>query len=78
MKLTIRYFSLLLIIAFANFVHAQKVVEDKNLPNFSKVNAKLYRGGQPTEAGVKKLDGMGVRMIINLRGADENSEPEEK
>ena len=53
MKLTIRYFSLLLIIAFANFAQAQKAVENKDLPNFSKVNAHLYRGGQPTEAGVK-------------------------
>ena len=78
MKSTIRYFSLLIIIAFANFAHAQKAVENKNLPNFSKVNANLYRGGQPTEAGVQELRGMGVKTIINLRGADENSKPEEK
>lgn len=78
MKLTVRYFSLLFIIAFANFTHAQKAVENKNLPNFSQVNANFYRGGQPSEAGVKGLARMGVKTIINLRGADENSKPEER
>jgi protein tyrosine/serine phosphatase len=78
MKLTIRYFSLLVIIVFANLAHAQKAVENRNLPNFSKVNANLYRGGQPTEAGVKELKRLKVRTIISLRGLDENSIPEEK
>ncbi len=78
MKSTIRCFSILLIFALANFTHAQKAVEKKDLPNFSKVNEKLYRGGQPTKAGVEQLDAMKVKTIINLRGDDENSKAEEK
>jgi protein tyrosine/serine phosphatase len=73
MKSAVRYFSFLLVISFANFAQAQKAHDKKDLPNFYAVNANLYRGGQPTEAGVKRLAGMGVKTIVNLRGADENS-----
>ena len=76
MKLTISRFSLLFIIAFANFTHAQKTVENENLPNFSQVNANFYRGAQPTETGVKELAKMGVKTIIDLRGEDKLSEEE--
>lgn len=76
MKLLIRYFSLVFIVAFANFVHAQKTVENSDLPNFSKVSVKLYRGAQPTENGVRQLAKMGVKTIIDLRGEDENSQKE--
>jgi tyrosine-protein phosphatase SIW14 len=77
MKSSIRYFSLLLVFAFANVANAQKAVENKDLPNFSQVNAKLFRGGQPTENGIKELARRGVKTIIDLRGADENSKKEE-
>ncbi len=77
MKLKIRYVLLLLFIACANFAHAQKAVENKDLPNFSQVNANLYRGAQPTEAGVKELAKMGVKTIIYLRGDDAKAKTEE-
>jgi len=77
MKFATRYFSLLLIFAFANAAHAQKAFESKDLPNFAEVNAKLFRGGQPTENGVKELARRGVKTIIDLRGEDENAKKEE-
>ncbi|MBK7705218.1 MAG: tyrosine-protein phosphatase [Acidobacteria bacterium] len=40
---------------------------DDDLPNFSEVNETLYRGGQPTAAGVKRLAELGVRTIISFR-----------
>ena len=76
MKTSIKYFSLLLIFTFANIAHAQKAINEKDLPNFSQVNTNFYRGAQPTENGVKELAKMGVKTIIDLRGADENSERE--
>jgi tyrosine-protein phosphatase SIW14 len=81
MKLAIRYFSLLLIIAFffSGFAQAQMAVEDKDLPNFGKINKNLFRGGQPTGAGLKKLkDIYNVKSIVYLRGADEKAEIEKK
>jgi len=47
------------------------------LPNFSKVNERLYRGGQPRLGGIKKLAEIGVKTIINLRGTDETTRAEE-
>lgn len=38
-----------------------------DLPNFHKVSDVLYRGAQPTEAGIKQLKKIGVKTIINLR-----------
>ena len=47
------------------------------LPNFSKVSERLYRGGQPKSGGVKKLAEIGIKTIINLRGTDELTRAEE-
>lgn len=39
----------------------------EGLPNFAKVSDTLYRGGQPTAAGFRKLEAMGIKTIVNLR-----------
>ena len=46
-----------------------KVKED--LPNFHEVHPFLYRGGEPTEAGLEKLKEMGIGTIIDLRAPSE-------
>ena len=38
------------------------------VPNFQKVNDRIYRGGQPTRDGFKNLAGLGVVTVIDLRG----------
>ena len=38
-----------------------------DLPNFGRVNASLYRGGQPTEAGFRSLRERGIEIVVNLR-----------
>lgn len=40
---------------------------DDHLPNFQKVSAQLFRGGQPTASGFAQLKEMGVGTVINLR-----------
>jgi protein tyrosine phosphatase (PTP) superfamily phosphohydrolase (DUF442 family) len=45
---------------------ARPIVKD-GLPNFHKVSQDLYRGAQPTAAGVGQLRDMGIKTIINLR-----------
>jgi protein tyrosine/serine phosphatase len=37
------------------------------LPNLFKVNARLYRGAQPTAEGIKELKKLGVKTIVCLR-----------
>lgn len=46
-------------------------MEAGDLPNFHEVHPYLYRGGQPTPEGLKKLKGMGVSTIIDLRNMPE-------
>ncbi len=41
------------------------------LPNFRRVNDRLYRGAQPDPAGVRILAGMGIKSVINLRMPDD-------
>ena len=45
---------------------------DRDLPNFQPVNATLSRGGQPTEAGWRRLREMGVKTVLNVRGGDDD------
>jgi protein tyrosine/serine phosphatase len=37
------------------------------VPNFHRVDADLYRGGQPTDEGFRRLADMGVRTVVSLR-----------
>lgn len=46
--------------------HAKK----EDLPNFHKVNETLFRGGQPSEEGIRQLAKMGVKTIVNFRDTD--------
>ena len=49
----------------------------RELPNFHQVNARLYRGGQPREGGLRELAALGVNTIVNLRDDDERARAEE-
>jgi protein tyrosine phosphatase (PTP) superfamily phosphohydrolase (DUF442 family) len=44
------------------------------LPNLFKINAGLYRGAQPTAAGIKQLKKLGVKTIIDLRAEHSDKE----
>src|SRR5918993_748813 len=49
----------------------------EELPNFHQVNGHLYRGAQPRPDGFRRLAALGVKTVVNLRGADDNSRAEE-
>ncbi|HEX8473013.1 MAG TPA: dual specificity protein phosphatase family protein [Pyrinomonadaceae bacterium] len=55
---------------------AQDAPRYRELPNFQRVNERLYRGGQPREGGMKKLAELGIKTIINLRDDDRRAEQE--
>ena len=48
------------------------------IKNFDKVDANVYRGGQPTDDGFRYLAKIGVKTIIDLREADGRSKAEER
>ncbi|NQU75584.1 MAG: hypothetical protein HQ546_04615 [Planctomycetes bacterium] len=37
------------------------------VPNFHRVSPALYHGAQPTAEGMKNLEAMGIKTIVNLR-----------
>lgn len=47
-------------------------VDTAGLPNFHQVNVRVYRGGQPADAGFRTLAGLGVKTVIDLRRTDEH------
>lgn len=76
---------LLVIVAaffFDALVHSQKDVKKdviiEDLPNFKQIDENFYRGGRPTEAGIKELAKKGVKTVINLRNDKEDAAEEEK
>jgi protein tyrosine/serine phosphatase len=55
---------------------AVKAKED--LPNFHQVHPFLYRGGEPTREGLKKIKEMGVTTIFDLRNPGEKKYDEKQ
>lgn len=47
--------------------HWAQPVEIAGAPNFFRVSKDLYRGAQPTEAGMRELGKLGVKTVVNLR-----------
>jgi len=48
------------------------------ISNFDQVDAHVYRGGQPTDAGFQYLAKLGVKTIVDLREADSRSQAEQR
>jgi protein tyrosine/serine phosphatase len=50
----------------------------EDLPNFHEVHPYLYRGGEPTNFGLAKVEKMGVKTVIDLRGSGPVTEAEKR
>lgn len=74
-ELIVMAWALWLMAALAPASAAQDISDDEprfdELPNFHRVSARLFRGGQPRSGGIHKLAALGVNTIINLRDDDE-------
>jgi len=76
MKNLERFVLLFLLLGLSGAVVAQS---DDNLPkNFHQVNEKLYRSAQPNREEFEALKKKGIKIIINLRAADDKAEDEKK
>ena len=80
MKKTITNFFGVMITAIwiAPGMMAQETVKHKELPRFHRINERLYRGAQPRRGGLERLKQLGVKTVINLRGANEDTRSEEQ
>jgi protein tyrosine phosphatase (PTP) superfamily phosphohydrolase (DUF442 family) len=70
-QLSMRFF----LIALAIPVFAASPAE--GIHNFYKVDEHVYRGAQPTDAGIQYLAKIGVKIVIDLREAGVRSRQEE-
>ena len=65
------FFTIFLILfIFVGMSAPKPRTQKEDLPNFHKVNEKLYRGGQPSEEGIHQLAKLGIKTIINFRDTD--------
>ena len=68
----------MMLLVLAIGTSAQQELHQRELPNFQQINTQLYRGGQPERGALAMLARMGVKTVINLRGADERTRAEEQ
>ena len=54
-------------------IHPQTLSSSRALPNFSRVNDQVYRGGQPKDAGFPELKKLGIATVIDLRDDDKRA-----
>jgi uncharacterized protein (TIGR01244 family) len=52
--------------------------QNDNLPNFQKVDDRVYRGAQPTTSGFKELAELGIKTVVDLRDIGEHSQADEQ
>jgi protein tyrosine/serine phosphatase len=62
-----------LLLAFAAFAQ-----DPAGVPNFHKVNDKVYRGAQPSDQGFQNLAKLGVKTVVDLRQTDDRSAQEKR
>jgi tyrosine-protein phosphatase SIW14 len=65
-------------IFFAVCLGVTATIASAQVPNFQKLNEKVYRGAQPSSDGFKYLAGLGVKTVIDLRLPDEHSQADEE
>jgi len=58
-------------------IAAQENRSYDKLPNFHQVNENLYRGAQPQRGGLERLSELGIKTVINLRGASDETRNEQ-
>lgn len=67
-----------LILAFALGPAWAADVEAPGVPNFHEVNERVFRGGQPADAGWKSLAHLGIKLVVDLRPPTEHPTQAEK
>lgn len=71
-------FTVIAMLALGIVARADQQTAAVQIERFNKVDERLYRGAQPTEAGFKKLRELGITTIINLRMEPDAVKTDEK
>lgn len=76
MKYARSFLFFVLISVFGLAAYGQTAVDSKFLPNFQKVNDKLYRGAEPKKEGISDLKKLGIKTVIDMGNGVEDSKDE--
>src|SRR4051812_22097316 len=68
----------LLVFALCLPLTAGDIISIRGVPNFHTVNDRVYRGGQPSDEGLRNLAASGVKTIVDLRDEDEHIKDEKR
>lgn len=60
-------------LCFVFFFSSDLVRADDIIENFSMVSPGVYRGARPSEDGLRYLQSLGIRVVVNLQGGDPES-----
>ena len=69
--------SLVVIVLFCYPTLAQTEGSVEELPRFSQVSDRLYRGAQPQPGGLQRLAEMNINTVVNLRGTSKRTKADE-
>lgn len=72
---TVRFLALSIALSLPSLSLAQD--QNSDLPNFHRVNDALYRGGQPSDEGFRRLSQLGIKTVLDLRDDNERTRSEE-
>ena len=69
--------TLAMLALLASAVQPQRPSNHEGLPNFHRVNEKLYRGAQPKTSDLQELSKLGIKTVVDLTGEREGGPREE-
>jgi tyrosine-protein phosphatase SIW14 len=75
-KYTRSFSFFVLISVFGLAEYGQSAIDARYLPNFQKVNDKLYRGAEPKKEGIADLKKLGIKTVIDMGNGVEDSRDE--
>lgn len=77
MQSSTKRLSAAMLLLFSTAVVARGADHYSELPRFHQISERLYRGAQPRQGGIRRLAGLGINTIINLRGAGRHTRADE-
>jgi protein tyrosine/serine phosphatase len=76
MKIVVALMVFSFALLFVLFETHGQPADSKSLPNFAKVNDKLYRGAEPKKEGIAELKALGIKTVIDMGHGIEDSKEE--
>ena len=61
-----KFLAVVLVLFASSTLSVSRPSDSGSLPNFAKVNDKLYRGAEPKKEGIAELKAMGIKTVVDM------------